>query len=107
MIESAWVGVHEVEIEIESLGDRRTKIIYIPDDSAHPRSTDALTVINLGEGEATRDDLRTTLKGLFLEGLRSACSGQMLPTPGNHCAFCNVSDLCRRSQGASEEEDMF
>jgi len=107
MIESAWVGVHEVEIEIESLGDRRTKIIYIPDDSAHPRSTDALTVINLGEGEATRDDLRTTLKGLFIEGLRSACSGQMLPTPGDHCAFCNVSDLCRRSQGASEEEDMF
>ncbi len=107
MIEAAWVDVHEVEVEIEGLGERRTKIIYIPEDAPHPRSTDELSVINLGQGEATRDDLRNTLKSLYLDGLKNARSGQLLATPGDYCAHCNVSDLCRRSQLASEEEDLF
>lgn len=107
MIEAAWVDVHEVEVEIEGLGERRTKLIYIPEDAPHPRSTDDLCVINLGQGEATRDDLRATLKKLYGDGLKNARSGQLLATPGDHCAYCNVSDLCRRSQLASEEEDIF
>ncbi len=106
MIEAAWVGVHEVEVEIESLGERRAKIVYVPEDDT-PRSKDDLPVINLGQGEATRDDLRNALKELFVEGLKKARSGQMQATPGDHCAYCNVSDLCRRSQNASEEEDIF
>lgn len=107
MIEAAWVNVHEVEVEIEGLGERRTKIVYIPEDATPPRSSEDLSVINLGQGEATREDLRSTLKALYLEGLKSARSGQLLATPGDYCALCNVSDLCRRSQLASEEEDMF
>ena len=107
MIEAAWIDVHEVEVEIESLGDRRCKIVFLPEDASYPRSTEELKVLNLGFGEATRDDLRTSLKTLYVDGFRRARSGQMEATPGDFCAFCNVSDLCRRSQNASEEDELF
>lgn len=107
MIETAWANVHEVRVEVEGLGDHRTLFVYQPEDEYPPSSNDDLKVINLGRGEATREELRTQLKDLFGKGLVRAKNADMTATPGDFCTRCQVSDLCRRAQGASEEEDIF
>lgn len=93
---SAWQGVNEVRVEVEGLRDHRTMLLFCA--SHHlPAEAPTYNVINLSSGDGSKQELRDRLEMLLGKNRDEAKKGTMLVTPGEHCAFCKLVDLCRKS----------
>jgi hypothetical protein len=106
MIASAWGGVTSVNIEIESLEGRRMLLVF-QDEYSVPRGNETLVVFNLATGDGSKQNLVDSFKDLVKVKKSVAMSGQMPTQPNKYCEFCSYSDICRRSQDSSDEDDPF
>lgn len=99
---AAWEGVSEVRIEVDGLSEHRTTLIFADMQSLEKRG-DQLVVLNLAKQFGSKFELAERLKELLLVPKAIAVSGQMTARAGDHCSYCNFADLCRQSQGSTDE----
>ncbi len=101
-IAAAWEGVSEVRIEVDGLSEHRTTLLFSDTQSLEKRG-DQLIVLNLAKQFGNKTELAERIKDLLREPKAIAVSGQMTTRAGDYCQFCSFSDLCRQSQGSSDE----
>lgn len=110
------LAVHEPgrdgAIEMETTGSKRSLVILGRNASRELASSavDGLQVVDL----ATADDLSEAKKQFYdqvKKSLRTAVQtimeGRVEATRGEHCAWCDYGELCRRSQGFGEDDSPF
>jgi hypothetical protein len=99
---SAWEGVSEVRVEIDGLSEHRTTLLFSDTQSLEKRG-EQLFALNLAKQFGNKTELAERLKDM-LNGPKSiALAGQMTTRAGDYCQLCSFSDLCRQSQGSTDE----
>ncbi|MEI8282057.1 MAG: hypothetical protein WCG75_06615, partial [Armatimonadota bacterium] len=99
---AAWYGVTEVRVEIDGLSEHRTTLLFSDTQTLEKRA-DQLLVLNLARQFGNKTELAEGIKNLLRAPKAIAVSGQMMARAGDHCQYCSFTDLCRQSQGSSEE----
>ena len=101
-IAAAWEGVSEVRIEVDGLSEHRTTLLFSDTQTLEKRG-EQLLVLNLAKQFGNKIELAERIKDLLRVPKSIAVSGQMTTRAGEYCQFCSFSDLCRQSQGNSDE----
>ena len=101
-IAAAWEGVSEVRIEVDGLSDHRTTLLFSDSQPLEKRG-DQLIVLNLAKQFGNKTELAERIKDLLRVPKSIAVSGQMTTRAGDYCQFCSFTDLCRQSQGSTDE----
>ncbi len=101
-IAAAWEGVSEVRIEVDGLSDHRTTLLFSDSQPLEKRG-EQLIVLNLAKQFGNKTELAERIKDLLRVPKSIAVSGQMTTRAGDYCQFCSFSDLCRQSQGSTDE----
>ena len=99
---AAWYGVTEVRVEVDGLSEHRTTLLF-SDSQALEKRGEQLVVLNLARQFGNKTELAEGIKDLLRAPKAIAVSGQMTTRAGDYCQFCSFTDLCRQSQGSSEE----
>ena len=94
-----------VALEVDTAkGERLLMVLPKPEDlDIESRVGQGLRVVDLGEKQAFFE----RAKELLAEAVRRIERGEMKPSPGEHCRFCDHGELCRRAQGWGEGFDPF
>jgi len=100
----------ETRIEVDGLNNRRTMLRFEkPMDSPNRVDTnlkvESVNILNFGE--VNRNQFFAMVKDHVNQAKAVAASGKMEAKPGDHCEFCTLGDLCRRSQTFGEQSDPF
>jgi hypothetical protein len=104
---AAWNNVYEVRVEIESMAENRTLLLFRPDGYMPPQRDDQMIVINLAIGDASITALRDFMRDTLAEPKQVVLAGKMVASPDDHCQFCSYSELCRMSRFGGEDYDPF
>lgn len=93
-----------VALEVDtSSGERLLMMLPKPEFDLESRVDKGLRVVDLGE----KQPFYERVKELLAEALQRMESGEIGPTPGDHCKFCDYGEICRRAQGYGEGFDPF
>jgi len=93
-----------VALEVDTTkGERLLMMLPKPEFDLESRIEKGLRVVDLGE-KATFYERVKELLGTAVERIQA---GEIAPTPGDHCGYCDFGELCRRAQGFSEGFDPF
>lgn len=100
----------ETRIEVDGLNNRRTMLRFEkPEDSPNRVDTglrvEAVNILNFGD--LNRNQFFALVKEHINQAKAVAAAGKMEARPGDHCEFCTLGDLCRRSQTFGEQSDPF
>lgn len=96
-------SAHSLAIEIDSTSGGRTRFLLPRQDGVRADTNKQLLVTDLGDQReffrVARDLMRSVLARIE--------SGQIKPTPGQHCEYCDFGELCRSSRLFGDDVDPF
>ena len=99
----------KLRIEVDGMNGKRTLIYFGRDDDerAIRKPLSDLYVVDVLEayGSDGANEFVQRLKKVIGRAVERVRTGDLRPTPGEHCAYCSFGDLCRRSQDFSEVAD--
>ncbi len=100
----------ETRIEVDGLNNRRTllrfeKPIDAPNRVDTNLKVESVNILNFEN--LSRNKFAEMVKDHINQAKAVAASGKMEARPGDHCEFCSLGDLCRRSQTFGEQADPF
>ena len=97
-------------IEVETQRDGR-KFYFLPRiGSITARPTEKLHIKDLSTSDHPGESIKLfskEVKAIMEDAKARLRTLSVKPTPGNHCAWCDLGELCRRSAKFSEESDLF
>ena len=99
-------------VEVESMSGERTLLLMprLPEAPMASRQQAGLNVVDLataGEGGVAQKAFFDEVKRRLKRAVSALQQSGIEPMPGDHCTFCGFGELCRRSQGFSEETSPF
>lgn len=84
-------------------GERLLMMLPKPEFDLESRTGQNLRVVDLGD----KAEFFERVKALLAKAVSIIESGEIAPTPGDHCQHCDFGELCRRAKGFGEGFDPF
>lgn len=94
---------NSVALEVETGSERLLLMLPRPEYDLPSRFDSGLRVVDLGE----KAPFYERTKDLLSRAAERIERGEIAPTPGDHCEWCEYGEICRRAQGFGEGFDAF